>query len=257
MIAWNYPVALLLNYGIYKPEIALGSIPLPQWGTYLMLGFLLPSIFLVIAYSIQSNGITRTEIAQRISILIPISAAFVLFNEQATPLSLLGIGIGIVAVIGSLQRKDAANPTRKNAWVFPLLIFLGMGIIDVLFKYITQFSTPYTLSIFLVFSTALIVSFLYVSGTLLKSKEKLSAKSALGGILLGLFNFGNILFYMKAHKAIPENPSIVFMAMNIGVIALGAIVGMGLFKEKLSLLNKMAILLAILSIIIIARNEFI
>jgi drug/metabolite transporter (DMT)-like permease len=62
---------------------------------------------------------------------------------------------------------------------------------------------------------------------------------------------------MKAHRAIPDNPSVVFTAMNIGVIALGALIGILIFREKLSMLNKIAILLAVLSILIIAGNEFI
>jgi hypothetical protein len=35
------------------------------------------------------------------------------------------------------------------------------------------------------------------------------------------FNFGNILFYLKAHQAFADNPSTVFAAMNMGVIILG------------------------------------
>jgi hypothetical protein len=37
------------------------------------------------------------------------------------------------------------------------------------------------------------------------------------------FNFGNILFYLKAHQAFADNPSTVFAAMNMGVIILGVL----------------------------------
>jgi hypothetical protein len=33
--------------------------------------------------------------------------------------------------------------------------------------------------------------------------------------LVGAFNFGNILFYLKAHQAFADNPSTVFAAMNM------------------------------------------
>jgi drug/metabolite transporter (DMT)-like permease len=122
---------------------------------------------------------------------------------------------------------------------------------------VAQLETAYTTSIFFIFLIALSVSFLYIFRRVLSKKERLSLGSAIWGISLGLFNFGNILFYMKAHKAIPDNPSVVFTAMNIGVIALGALIGILIFREKLSKLNKIAILLAILSILIIAGNEFI
>lgn len=258
MIAWNYPVAVLLNFYFYRPNVSLDSIDPKNWMIYLLLGFLLPSIFLAIAASIKHTGIARTEIAQRISILIPLTAAFFIFNENPTTQAIIGIVVGIAAVICSFQWKNKKGSlANRNVWIFPLIIFLGMGVIDVLFKKVAQLETPYTTSIFYIFLIALSLSFLYIFGRVALKKEKLSVFSAFWGVSLGLFNFGNILFYMKAHKAIPENPSVVFMAMNIGVIALGALIGVLLFKERLSTLNKVAILLAILSIIIIAGNEFI
>jgi threonine/homoserine efflux transporter RhtA len=69
---------------------------------------------------------------------------------------------------------------------------------------------------------------------------------------LGVANFGNILFYLKAHQALSNNPSTVFSAMNIGVIAVGTLVGLVVFKEKLSLLNKAGIVIAVVAIIVIS-----
>lgn len=258
MIAWNYPVAVLLNYILYQPKVDFHSFENGNWKLYLLLGFLLPSIFLAIAASIKYTGIVRTEIAQRISILIPLIAAFFIFNENPTTQAIIGIAVGIAAVICSFQWKtDGRKKSQNKQWIFPLIIFLGMGIIDVLFKKVSQLETAYTSSIFFIFLIALSISFVYIFWRIVSKRERFSLGSAIWGISLGLFNFGNILFYMKAHKAIPDNPSVVFTAMNIGVIALGALIGILLFREKLSTINKIAILLAIISIIIIAGNEFI
>jgi hypothetical protein len=35
-----------------------------------------------------------------------------------------------------------------------------------------------------------------------------------------MFNFGNILFYLKAHQDFSESPSTVFAGMNLGVIVI-------------------------------------
>ena len=258
MIAWNYPVAVILNYLFFKPKIEIQALNNENWKIYLLLGLLLPSIFLAIAASIRYTGIVRTEIAQRISILIPLIAAFLIFHENPTTQSIIGIAIGIVAVLCSFNWKgDNKKEAGYKYWLYPLIIFFGMGLIDVLFKQVAQLETAYTTSIFFIFVIALSVSFLYIFGRVISKKERLSLGSAIWGISLGLFNFGNILFYMKAHRAIPDNPSVVFTAMNIGVIALGALIGILVFREKLSMLNKIAILLAVLSILIIAGNEFI
>lgn len=258
LIAWNYPTALLLNVYFYKPDILAINFNIGNTSLYLALGFLLPTLFLIIALSIRYMGIVRTDIAQRVSIFIPLIAAFVIFNETATARSIIGIGVGLLAIFFSIKWSAENNSleSKKNTWIYPLIIFVGMGVIDILFKQVAQHKeVPYTASVFLIFLIALIISFIYIATRIYTKKEKFSLASLFWGIGLGIFNFGNILFYMKAHRAIPENPSIVFSAMNIGVIALGALVGLLIFKEKLSTLNKVGILLAILSILIIAGNE--
>ena len=99
---------------------------------------------------------------------------------------------------------------------------------------------------------ALFVSLILLAYNRLIKKEHLNLKNMIFGIVLGAFNFGNILFYLKAHKALSTQPSIVFTSMNIGVIALGSLVGLWLFKEKLSRLNYLGIGLALLSIVLLS-----
>ena len=69
------------------------------------------------------------------------------------------------------------------------------------------------------------------------------------GLLLGALNFGNILYYVRAHQAFKNDPTLVFAGMNIGVITLGTLVGALLFREKISRVNAVGILLAIASIV--------
>jgi multidrug transporter EmrE-like cation transporter len=68
------------------------------------------------------------------------------------------------------------------------------------------------------------------------------------------FNFGNILFYLKAHQAFADNPSTVFAAMNMGVIILGSL-GILVFKEKMSQRNYLGLAFALVSIVLIALSQ--
>ena len=79
--------------------------------------------------------------------------------------------------------------------------------------------------------------------------------SVLFGWVPGIVNFGNILFYLKAHQALSDQPSTVFSAMNVGVILLGSIVGIFIFHEKLSRLNYAGIVLALISILPITFTQ--
>src|SRR5476649_1598702 len=82
-VTWNYSTAILLTWLIYKPHLQQQQSA--HGYTYLLVGLLLPVLFLIIAISVRVNGIVRTDVAQRLSLLIPILAAFLLFEEVLTP----------------------------------------------------------------------------------------------------------------------------------------------------------------------------
>jgi len=252
LLVWNYPIALLLTYLVLKPELVSWNSNLP-WHLYLPLGFLLPFIFICIAMSIRFGGIVKTEVAQRLSLFIPLIAAYVWMNEEMASNKFIGIAVGLIAIVFSIGWNKKSQNSNKQFWIFPLLVFIGMGIIDVLFKQIAQHKEiTYMSSLWIVFSLALAFALIFLFYLLVVRKEKFDTKALLYGAVLGVFNFGNIVFYMKAHKALPDSPSLVFTGMNIGVISVGALVGVFLFKEKLSIYNKIGVFLAIISVLLIA-----
>jgi len=253
LIVWNYPVAALATYLLLMPQVGQVIWSELPWDLYLPLAVLLPTIFLCIAYAIQYSGIVKTEVAQRLSLFIPLLAAFFIFKEHIGTTKLIGIGVGILAILFSIGWNKKGQKVPTKAWGYPLAVFLGIGIIDILFKKVALYQgVPYSFSMFVVFVGAMVLSFLFLAYKLLKRHEQLKLGSLFWGILLGLFNFGNILFYMKAHRALPDSPSIVFTGMNIGVILLGAVIGVVFFKERLSFYNKIGIGLAMISVLIIA-----
>lgn len=69
------------------------------------------------------------------------------------------------------------------------------------------------------------------------------------GLLLGVLNFCNILFYIKAHQAMKDDPTLVFTGMNLGVICLGTFIGALAFKEKISKINYLGVAIAIMAIL--------
>ena len=252
-VTWNYFFAIILGFLFFKPRISdLAIIPSP---IYIALGILLPLIFWFLAASIKNVGIVKSDIAQRLSLFIPILAAYFLFKEQISGLKLLGLFLGLLAIILTLIKRQKGGKSAAN-WSYALLVFLGFGIIDVLFKKLAQTQTiPYTTSLIVIFSIAFLVSILFIVYLLRFKKEKLAFVNFICGSVLGLFNFGNILFYLKAHQALAQNPSTVFAAMNMGVIILGSLVGLVMFKEKFSKLNYMGLTLALGAIIMITLSQ--
>ncbi|WP_149206731.1 DMT family transporter [Flavobacterium johnsoniae] len=253
IITFNYVTALILCYFTFSPDLTVVHADAP-WNIYAAVGVLLPIVFLFLFTSIKYMGIVKTDAAQRLSLFIPIIAAWLIFKEDFNTYKVIGLVIGFIALLFIL-RKQSTND--QNKWIFPAAVFLGFGIIDILFKQIALFTAlPYTTSLFIVFDISLAVSLLVVVYNVVLKKVKLSSKNILFGALVGIFNFGNILFYLKAHKAFAENPSTVFAGMNMGVIVLGSLVGLLFFKEKLSKINFIGILLALIAIIFIVFSQF-
>ena len=85
-----------------------------------------------------------------------------------------------------------------------------------------------------------------------RAGRRFTARSLAGGLLLGLLNVGNILCYLRAHQALPHDPALVFALMNLGVVALGTLVGTLAFGERLGRLNAVGVLLAAVAIALLA-----
>ena len=249
-ITWNYSIAALLTWIFYDPVLPeVNSHLLP---VYIALGILLPSIFLFLALSVRYTGIVRTDVAQRLSLFIPVLAAFLVFGEDHSAIKILGISLAFLAIICSIpwQKKERNS---SSYWVYPVIVFIGMGVIDILFKQIAKVqSIPFTTSMFVVFILAFLISTLYLLYLFLIKKIRFAFINVICGWILGIANFGNILFYLKAHQVLSEKPSLVFSSMNIGVILLGFLVGVLVFKEKLSRLNYIGIVLALIAIILMS-----
>lgn len=252
-IAWNYVVAGALTALMLQPSLATLREPGAPWLALIGLGVLLPTIFLALAASVRHAGIVRSDAAQRLSLLLSLLAAFALFGEQITELKGIGIALGLLALLCMVWRSGQGTAERGVAgWLYPLLVFAGFGAIDILFKRVALAGVPLGASLQAMFALALLVAFALQLWRRSQGHTRFTARSALAGVALGLANFGNILFYLRGHRALPQHPALVFASMNIGVVALGALVGMLVFRERLSRLNLAGVALALLAIALIA-----
>nr|WP_315216131.1 DMT family transporter [uncultured Flavobacterium sp.] len=252
IVATNYVLALILCYFFFSPDLATVTAQAP-WGIYIPLGILLPSIFLFLAASIQHMGIVKTDAAQRLSLFIPILAAWLIFGEQFNALKITAFLIAFPALLLILTKP---SDNTENKWIYPAVVLVGFGLIDILFKQITLYTNlPYTTSLFVVFGIAMAIMLVVISVEIRYKKRKLKYQSILFGALVGLFNFGNILFYLKAHQSFAENPSTVFAGMNMGVIIIGSLTGIFVFKEKLSKMNFTGLFLALIAIVLIVMSQ--
>lgn len=248
----NYLTAILLCLLLLRPDpvsVLSGNTPFWVLGS---LGILLPSVFVIMGKAVEQAGIVRSDAAQRLSLLIPLLAAVLIFGETISGTKGYGIGVALLALLCLLSRpKTVTNtltqPHNNHASLWLFVVWVGYGVIDILFKQLSKAGAQ--------FAGSLVVSFA-ISGVmmlawLLLQRTRWSMRSLLSGLLLGALNFSNIYFYIRAHQHYAENPTLVFSAMNIGVISMGTLIGAGFFKEKLSWLNIVGIILAVAAILLL------
>lgn len=246
-IAFNYIMAITLSFIILKPKFPDDISGLP-WGVFVTLGILLPSIFVIMGRAVQYAGIVRSDAAQRLSLFIPIVAAVTMFGEKLTQHRAIGLILAFIALFFLLAKpRDKALKGGLTGALLLLGVWLGYGVIDILFKQLAKSGAMFSVNLVIAFILACVLMFAYI----FFRGQTLHLRSAVGGLILGVFNFYNILFYIKSHQAFSANPTLVFAAVNVGVIALGTLTGTILFSEKLRPINVLGILFAIASIMML------
>lgn len=255
ILFWNYVAAVVLCAWLLNPPLARLHDAGTPWPSLLLLALMLPSIFLAMAASVKAAGIVRTDVAQRLSLVVSLLAAFVWFGESADATKLFGLGLGLLAIPAIVSRsRGTSDSAARNVWWLPVIVLLGYAGVDILLKHIAAAGTPFAASLFVAFSGALLIMLCVQIAGHLRGKLRLDRASLAFGLLVGASNFANILFYVKAHRALPENPAVVFATMNLGVVVLGTLVGVFAFREKLARLNVIGIALAIAAVAIIAGS---
>lgn len=247
----NYITAIILCIYLLKPSFDVSQIMANGAFIFVALGVLLPSVFIIMAKAVQMVGIAKSDVAQRLALFLPILASFTIFGEDLT----LAKGAGLILAFSSLialtykpaHQTDAKVPDTtdfKRAAAILGGVWLGYGVIDILFKQMSKLGNAFPDTLLVSFVLAFVLLFIY----LVMNRTKWQSKSLASGVLLGALNFANILFYIKAHQVYKDDPTLVFAGMNIGVICLGAVVGLVIFREKISKINGLGILLGVLAV---------
>lgn len=253
-VTWNYLAASVLSLLVLQPSLQTLQSGHTPWLALLGLAVALPGIFLVLAGAVRQAGIVRSDVAQRLSLLLSLAAAFLLFGEPANGWKLAGLGLGLLAIAGVTARSDVNKNATGGSWGWLLGVWAGFALIDILLKRVALAGTPSTAALLVSFGIAFVLMLAWQLQRHFSGRSTLSLRNLGYGLLLGAINFGNILFYVRAHQAMPHSPATIFAGMNIGVVCLGTLVGVLVFGEKTSALNRAGLLLAVLAIALIARG---
>lgn len=254
-IVVNYMVAFTLGFISSEKTITITEIPNQPWfyGA-IFLGAMFVSIFFVMAITAQKNGISVASISGKMSVVIPIFFGVLLYDESFNLLKIAGIIIALIAVyLASI--KEGENDVKKGQLLFPMLLFVGSGIIDTSLKYIEEQFVP--VEEVAVFSGSLFAIAAFFGSVLLgikalKKRDSFGFKNIIAGIILGVPNYYSIVFLIKALQTDGFESSTLFTLNNVAIVIVSSIVGLILFRERFSNKNKIGVFLAIIGIILVS-----
>ena len=251
----NYLTGAACSYFLLENSFSLKYILQSDWLYHAMIiGTLFIIVFNFYSFGIQKVGISITTVANKMSLIIPVCAAlflypskesFTLFKGIAFLLALLGIYLCSTSE-GKLKFKE------KYVWLI-LIIFIGQGISDALFNDFAQsYSEVLEKESFMFFMTLFFMA--SISGIIIhlcksiEKREKLQLKNVCWGVIFGIPNFFSLAFFLKALDDPNISSSEVFPLVSMGVVVCSSLIGLLIFKEKLTRNNWIGILSSICAI---------
>ena len=231
-IVINYFMAFICGTVVAPPWQAgeLSSLWLPA----LVLGVLFITIFYMTGLSTQRAGVAATSVASKMSLVLTVLAAVLLYDERPTTWGWMGILLALVGVVLSSWSTGPAG--ARGVWLLPALLFLGNAAIDITLNATQRdLLTPVTEPVLptLIFGIAGVLGSL----RLLFGRdlgELRDPRVWIAGVILGLLNYVSLYFIVGALARSGYPASSVFPLMNIGVILFGTIASVSFFGERLS-----------------------
>ncbi|GAB3698505.1 hypothetical protein GCM10027592_23620 [Spirosoma flavus] len=266
-IVFNYPVCFLVGW-LLLPAGQTFSVDFAQDWTWLALGLGVGFIitFLLSGASTQRVGITATSLANNLSLVIPVCFSLFVFQtgtDTFGTLNYLGLVLAVVAVGLSTYKKEpetgneptavrsGQTPMNLNV-LLPVAVFLLYGITNTLINYMNLryiSSTDKTIQVMLTMVLGAVgAGLLMLVVRIIQGKETIQGKNLVASVTLGVPNFLSFYTLLLALSEFGSNGAFVYPLYNIGVILLAALLGTLFFREKLSNLNKIGLVLAILAI---------
>lgn len=263
-IFFNYLTAFILGVMF---SLQGGAVVNPLKADWLIdviiLGFIFMAGMVMLSASTRRVGVAISTVCSRASMVIPIIVSYLLIEGSAKPKWLL-IVLVLVAMTLTIwtDKPEGGHKYTLLDILAPVTVFLMFGAsnsyLKVLQHRVTVNDTAAGLSeqvinseISLVTASVFFVAMLMCIYSFFKKgpdgkRSPLLLKNVIGGVVLGFVNYFCTYTLMLSMKTIDS--SFLFPVHNIGIVAIGAIVGWLAFNEKLRPHQILGIVLAAVSI---------
>lgn len=238
-------------------------------------GALLIAGFFVLMVATDVAGMSLALGVMRVSVVIPFVLSWWIWDEIPSAAQVIGLVVASVAFF-LIARKEqepvpqqAAVPATAGAGGAPpepspspdvswkafgvlALLFCSGGAVDVTMKTFEEgfaAANSRVLFLLLAFGVAFLIGFAWVLWKGI-SEGRWPENDTIGwGIGLGIINYGSLEFILRAINQLPG--TFVFPVNNIAIVVLAAGLGVYVWGERLSRLNKIGLGLAVIALILL------
>ena len=251
-IVINYFVTVVIGW------IAVANTGLPEHTLLYSLGtwsLLLGVDFIIVFYLLSATtaliGVSGSTIISRMSMVIPAAVSVIVFKEEVTLYKVLGLLLAAVAIVLSAGKSKSTGASYK-VLVIPILAFIGTGVTDAAIKLIQQLvlgGASQHLMMAFIFTAAAVSGFIYL--TFKRDLPILRNKKVLKwGLVLGCINYASLYLFLLALDKSKLEGSVIFPINSVGIVAVGTLGSILLFKEVITLRKLVGVAIAILAILL-------
>jgi len=253
-IVINYVVASSFGFIHFATAGEQAHIQPEWWPVALIISLLFISLFYLMAATTQKLGVSVASNVSKMSMIIPIIILAVMHqSERLSTIQVVGVGIALIGIYLTSLKPKNKHSGRNILW--PLLLFIGTGLLDYFLAYANQnlLSTASDDNLFtaLLFSLACswgLIALLIIG---LRKGIKLNKATMIGGVSLGLLNYGSIYFLLRTYASGFAQKTVILPVNNMGVMIVSILFSILLFRERLSIKNRIGIIISLLAITII------
>lgn len=208
-------------------------------------GFLFLASFAFLETNIKKNGVVLSSIFMKLGIIIPVLTAIFVFKETVKINHIIGLILAVTAII--LMNYEKGNKENKGLRILLILLLLVSGVTELMSTLYDKLGNPEISSNYLFF---VFISALFFSTALyFIKKEKLCKWDLIFGAILAFPNYFSSRFLLKSLSSIPA--VVVYPTYSIATIVLIGLAGVFFFKEKLSKLKIIGIVLVLGTLVLL------
>jgi drug/metabolite transporter (DMT)-like permease len=263
-IVFNY-LTCVVTGSLLNGAFPVNNVNIQQpWFLWALLtGSIFISLFNLIGYSAQKLGVAITSVSNKLSLVIPFAFSIYLYNEKATWMKITGIILAVVAVILTCKTSKKGETSAHHHLskfqiiLIPVILFIGSGLLDTLVKYVEErFLHLSNSDAYLVtaFSAAGIIGTIVMVVHIASGKMRFDKRSIIAGIGIGIPNYFSIWCLVRVLREYKGESSMIIPVNNMGIVLLSSIVAWLLFKETLSVINWIGIVLSVVALGLIALS---